>query len=59
MKRNSDTIQFEYRSEIRSIMSALEETLKKDPENQDIKRLYDLLDIMDMEWQKSGLKKPT
>ena len=50
MKRNSDTIQFEYRSEIRSIISALEETLKKEPENQDVKRLYDLLDVMDMEW---------
>lgn len=53
MQKSFDTIQFESREEIRNIAIALNEYIKnhgKSSETADIRRLFDLLDIMDMEW---------
>lgn len=53
MKKNMDTIQFEYRAEIQELMVAIDKYMKQNPtekENQTLKRFFDLLDIMDMEW---------
>ena len=53
MKRNMDTIQFEYRKEVEEIINVISKYVEQNPEeknNETLKRLYDLLDIMDMEW---------
>lgn len=48
MKQNMDKVQFESRTEIASIIEALEQSPKKDDKN--VKRLLDLLDTMAMCW---------
>ena len=53
MKMNLDTIQFESRYEIRNILQALEKYQEEHPTSDiinDVKRLIDLLDVMDMNW---------
>lgn len=48
-----DKIQFESRIEIENIMETISKYVNQNPEeknNKDLKRLYDLLDWMDMEW---------
>ena len=47
MQKDMDTIQFESRREIEEVMKVLE---KEKEENQTVKELYDLLDVMHMEW---------
>ena len=47
MQKDMDTIQFESRREIEEVMKALE---KEKEENQTVKELYDLLEVMHMEW---------
>ena len=47
MQKDMDTIQFESRREIEEVMKALE---KEKEQNQTVKELYDLLDVMHMEW---------
>lgn len=48
MVQHTDTIQFESREEIRSIIEALEKSDRKDDET--VKQLIGLLDVMDMGW---------
>ena len=51
MQRSLDTIQFETRDEIREIAIALQEFIRRHPSDADTaRRLFDLLDIMDLEW---------
>lgn len=53
MKKDMDKIQFESRSEIHDIASALDTFKNEHPtaeENKTVERLFDLLDVMDMEW---------
>lgn len=51
MQRSLDTIQFESRDEIREVALALQEYIRRHPADAAAARqLYDLLDIMDMEW---------
>ena len=47
MQKDMDTIQFESRREIEEVMKVLE---KEKEQNQTVKELYDLLDVMQMEW---------
>ena len=47
MQKDMDTIQFESRREIEEVMKALE---KEKEENQTVKELFDLLEVMHMEW---------
>ena len=47
MRKDMDTIQFESRREIEEVMSVLEQHTE---ENQTVKELYDLLEVMHMEW---------
>ena len=47
MQKDMDTIQFESRQEIEEVMKALEKEME---ENQTAKELYDLLEVMHMEW---------
>lgn len=53
MKKNMDTIQFESREEVRELISVLEkyvDAYPKEKDNQTVKKLYNLLDVMEMEW---------
>lgn len=53
MKRIMDEIQFESQTEVGEIMHVLEkyvEAYPKEKDNETIKELYDLLNIMEMEW---------
>lgn len=53
MKRDMDKIQFESRAEIGEIIRMIEkyaDAYPKDRNNKTVKRLYDLLDVMEMEW---------
>lgn len=51
MQRELDTVQFESRDEIREIALALQEYIRRHPADATAaRRLYDLLDVMDMEW---------
>lgn len=53
MNKNMDTIQFENRTEIRDLMNVIDIYMKQNPadkKNKTLKRFFDLLDIMDMEW---------
>ena len=47
MQKDMDTIQFESRREIEEVMKVLEQHAE---ENQTVKELYDLLEVMHMEW---------
>lgn len=53
MKKNLDTIQFESRAEVGELMKVLEkyvDAYPKEKDNKTVKELYNLLDVMDMEW---------
>ncbi len=53
MKRNMDTIQFESRAEIGKLINVLEKYMDaypKEKDNQVVKELYNMLDVMEMEW---------
>ncbi len=51
MKIDADRIQFESKSEIDNIISALNEYLENaDGDNEDAQELLDLLDAMQREW---------
>lgn len=53
MKKNLDTIQFESRAEVGELMKVLEkyvDAYPKEKDNMTVKELYNLLDVMDMEW---------
>lgn len=53
MKKNMDTIQFESRAEVGEVIRVLEKYMDAYPEkkdNQTVKELYNLLDVMEMEW---------
>lgn len=53
LKRDMDKIQFESRREIENILKVIDNYVKQNPEekkNETLKRLFDLLDVMDMEW---------
>ena len=53
MKAGNDTIQFEYKSEIREVMMMVDKYISQNPkekENKTIERFFDLLDLLDMYW---------
>lgn len=53
MKRNLDTLQIESRTEIGELMKMTSKYVEQNPAEQDnhtIKRFWDLLEVMDMEW---------
>lgn len=53
MKKNMDTIQFESRAEVGEVIRVLEkyvDAYPEDKDNQTVKELYNLLDVMEMEW---------
>lgn len=53
MERNMDKIVFESRAEIGDVIRALETYMKEHPKERNFKtveRLYNLLDVMEMEW---------
>lgn len=53
MQKNMDTIQFESRAEVGELIRVLEkyvEAYPKEKDNQTVKELYNLLDVMEMEW---------
>lgn len=53
MKQCMDKIQFESRSEIGEIIRVLEkyvDAYPKEKDNQTVKELYNLLDVMEMGW---------
>ena len=53
MKKELDKIQFEYRAEIQELMKVIDKYVKQNPEeknNKTLERVFDLLDVMDMEW---------
>ena len=50
MRREMDTIQIESRHEIRAILEFMEKHYEEVQENSTLKRLYDLLDVMGMDW---------
>lgn len=53
MKKDMDKIQFESRYEIEAIMKVVDKYVKQNPaekDNEELKRLFELLDIMHMEW---------
>lgn len=53
MKKNMDTIQFESRAEIRELIRVIEkyvDAYPKEKDNKTVKELYNLLDVMEMEW---------
>lgn len=48
-----DKIQFESRREIQELMQVVDTYVKQNPkekENETLKRFFDLLDVMEMEW---------
>ncbi len=54
MKKEMDKIQFEYRYEVQELMKVIDKYVKQNPaekENKTLERFFDLLDVMDMEWQ--------
>ena len=56
MRRESgDTIQFESRVELGRLLKALGTYMNehKEDEISEVRRLYDLLDVMEMEWQQN------
>lgn len=53
MKQDMDKIQFEYRYELNDLMEVIDKYVKQNPEeknNKTLKRFFDLLDVMDMQW---------
>ncbi len=50
MQREMDTIQIESRHEIRAILEFMEKHYSEVQENSTLQRLYDLLDVMGMDW---------
>ena len=53
MKKSNDTIQFESRAELAALMNVLSKDVKQNPaekDNRTLKEVYNLLDIMEMEW---------
>lgn len=49
-----DKIQFEYRYEVQELMKVIDKYVKQNPaekENKTLERFFDLLDVMDMEWE--------
>lgn len=53
MEKDMDTIQFEHRYEVQDLMNVINKYVKQNPtekDNETLKRFFDLLDIMDMEW---------
>ena len=53
MKNNNDSIQFENRGEIAELLRVVETYIKQNPkekENETLKRFYNLIDCMEMEW---------
>ena len=53
MKKELDKIQFESRAEINEIIRVLEkyvDAYPKEKDNRAVKELYNLLDVMEMEW---------
>lgn len=53
MKKNGDSIKFEYRSEVDEVENALEIYLKEHPtesNKETIKQMIDLLEVMYLEW---------
>ena len=54
MKKDMDKIQFEYRYEVQELMKVIDKYVKQNPaekENKTLERFFDLLDVMDMEWE--------
>lgn len=52
MKRIDDKVKFEYRSEVQSILNVLAQWREEhnDVENEDVDKLLQMLDYMDMCW---------
>ena len=53
MQKHMDTIQFENRQEIGAVMDAINKYVEQNPKEKDnevLQELYNLLDVMDMEW---------
>lgn len=53
MQKDMDKIQFESRYEIEEIMKVIDKYVKQNPSeknNKTLERLFDLLDVMHMEW---------
>lgn len=53
MQRDMDKIRFDNRYEIQELMNVIAKYIKQNPsekENETLKRFYDLLDVMEMEW---------
>lgn len=53
MQKNLDTIQFESRAEVGELIRVLEkyvDAYPKEKDNKTVKELYNLLDVMEMEW---------
>lgn len=53
MQRAMDTIQFESRAEVRELIRVLEkyvDAYPKEKDNETVKELYNLLDVLEMEW---------
>lgn len=53
MKKNMDSIQFESRAEVGEIIRVLEkyvDAYPKEKDNKTVKEMYNLLDVMEMEW---------
>lgn len=53
MKKEMDTIQFESRAEVGELLQVLEkyvDAYPREKDNQTVKQLYNLLDVMEMEW---------
>lgn len=53
MKKDMDAIQFESRAEVGKLIRVLEkyvDAYPKEKDNQTVKELYNLLDVMEMEW---------
>ena len=53
MQKNMDTIKFESRAEVGELIRVLEkyvDAYPKEKDNKTVKELYNLLDVMEMEW---------
>lgn len=53
MRKNMDKIQFEYRYEVQELMKVIDRYVKQNPKEKDndiLRRFWNLIDLMDMEW---------
>lgn len=53
MKRDMARVEFEYRREVQELIKTIEKYMDAYPEekeNTTLKKLYGMLDVMDMEW---------